>query len=140
MSYLLRRAREGASLGPSGGRVTRVLVVDDEAVIRGMMERLLAGKGYAVTAARDAEEAVTLAEQGAAFDVLVTDIVMPGMDGITLAKRLCEQFPSLRVVLVSGHADEASLCDVDPQWAFVRKPFDAKGLLEAVEPAGGDGR
>lgn len=109
-----------------------MLVVDDEAVIREMMERVLARGGCDVVVARDAQEALVLAEQGPPPDVLISDVVMPGMDGIELARRLSARFPSLRVVLVSGHADATHLCAMNPRWIFVRKPFDAKGLLRAV--------
>ncbi|RME26882.1 MAG: response regulator, partial [Deltaproteobacteria bacterium] len=120
---------------PIVGRARRVLVVEDEEAIREMIRTELADRGYqtrAVASAEDALAAIDAAEQP--FDALVTDVVMPGMDGITLAHQLCERFPRLSVVIVSGFIPER-VDDLDPAWQVVHKPFQIEQLATALRRA-----
>ncbi len=121
--------------GPITGRSRRVLVVDDEEAIREMIRSELATRGYQTTAADSAEQALAIVDAAVdSFDALVTDVVMPGMDGVTLAHQLCDRFPELCVVIVSGfipeHAD-----DLDPAWQSVAKPFQIEHLATALRRA-----
>jgi CheY-like chemotaxis protein len=85
--------------------VARILVADDELALRSFVARALAGAGHEVAEAEDGSEA--LAKLAAApYDLLLSDIVMPGMDGIELALIATHRQPNLRVLLMSGHADQ----------------------------------
>src|ERR1700741_5025445 len=86
-------------------RPTRVLVVDDEEPVRRFVERVLSEAGYVTTVANDGTDAVFLAGNGAPFDILVTDLVMPEMSGDELARRLRQNDPSLKVLYLTGFSD-----------------------------------
>jgi CheY-like chemotaxis protein len=83
-----------------------VLVVEDEASVRRLTRRALEAAGFRVLEAEDGAQALRLAE-GALLDLVVTDIVMPGMSGVELAERIAPSHPGLPVLFVSGYADEA---------------------------------
>jgi CheY-like chemotaxis protein len=85
----------------------RVLVVDDDPVVAKSIDRVLSGKGYAVITARDGPEALDKLAHGA-YDAVFTDIRMPGMDGVEVAKRIKETQPWLPVVIVTGYGSPAS--------------------------------
>ena len=119
----------------AGAGEQSVLVVEDEDEIREIIRAELSFRGYTVLAAASAEEALDLLSQrGAPVDLLVTDVVMGSMDGISLATRLCAQHPQLRVVIASGfipqHNDHLS-----PSWERLNKPFTAEQLATAVRRA-----
>jgi CheY-like chemotaxis protein len=103
----------------------RVLVVEDEVLIRMMMSESLRQAGCEVVEASDAEEALAVAPEP---DVLVTDVKMPGaVDGLELASRMRRARPDLKVVITSGHAlaqNAAGLADV-----FLPKPFALEQLV-----------
>jgi CheY-like chemotaxis protein len=96
------------------------LLVDDEELVRASTADMLAEMGYAVVQAVSAEEALKLVEEGLAPDVLVTDYLMPGMNGNDLAHELRCRWPALPVLLVSGFADAESIA---PDFARLVKPF-----------------
>ena len=109
-----------------------VLVADDDATVLTLTCRLLASWGYQILPARNGPEALTLAESSATpVSLLVTDIEMPQMTGISLWKNMVRQFPSVQVVFMSGNTRSA---DVDGA-AFVAKPFVPADLRRAVERA-----
>jgi CheY-like chemotaxis protein len=85
--------------------MARILLADDDATVRDLVERVLVAGGHGVVVAQDGQEALALVEGGAAIDVLVTDVQMPGLDGISLAKRLRASRPALRVLLMSGYPE-----------------------------------
>ncbi|MGI3779107.1 MAG: response regulator, partial [Janthinobacterium lividum] len=103
----------------------RVLLVEDNEMVRFSMDAMLSDLGYVVAAAGDADEAMGLAKDKP--DVLVTDLGLPGMDGVTLARRLRAARPSLRVVVASGRPGE------EPGMVWLQKPFDLERLRRAVE-------
>lgn len=110
-----------------------VLVVDDEPLARQGMTRSLVFAGYDVMDAEDGPAALALwAEHRDAIDVLVTDLLMVGLDGLELAAALREDRPELPVVLVSGYTDTNVVPD---DVVFVGKPFTPQVLLDAVEAA-----
>jgi PAS domain S-box-containing protein len=112
----------------------RVLVVEDQEPVRRQACRILAAHGYDVDEAGAAEEAL---EGWRPVDVLVTDIVMPGMTGQQLAQVALERNPDLRVVYMSGHTDDVLVRNGARarNIAFVQKPFTRASLLRAVEDA-----
>jgi signal transduction histidine kinase/CheY-like chemotaxis protein len=114
--------RSETETAPEPGRGEHVLVVDDEQVVRELVARLLGEAGYRVSVAGSGKEALALDEP---FDVLLTDVVMPGLDGPTLAERL----GATRVVYMSGYDQEALITADAP---FLQKPFATDDLLRAV--------
>ena len=113
----------------------RVLVVEDEENVRRVLERALRGGQWVVFVASGADEAGRVADEHGPFDVLVTDIVMPDVDGHELARRLRERWPSLRVLFVSGYTQEFPFKDQphDHGVDFLQKPFRPSDLANAVQ-------
>jgi CheY-like chemotaxis protein len=114
-----------------------VLLVDDDASVRDLVGLVLADDGYDVTAAADGVEALELA-RGRTFDLLVTDTVMPSMDGFELAAELIRTTPELRVLFTSGFAAVArdAAAGLGPRVGFLGKPFTNAELLAAVGALG----
>jgi two-component system, cell cycle sensor histidine kinase and response regulator CckA len=118
-------------------RLARVLIVDDEETILRLVQRVLSGAAYDTFATTEPTTALALGSSGRVFDLLVTDLMMPGMQGDELARRLRLHRPDLKVLYLTGFADR--LFDVRTTlWeneAFVEKPVTPNGLLEAVSLA-----
>ncbi len=112
-----------------------VLLVEDEAPVRAFAARALRLRGYTVIEAETAEDALHMLEDDTmAVDVFVTDVVMPGMDGPTWVRIARENRPDVRVVFVSGYAEDAFDGDNDmiPNSVFLPKPFSLSDLTETV--------
>ena len=112
---------------------TRVLVVEDEDVIRGLVDQVLRGEGYEVLLAADGDEAIALAGSNR-VDVLLTDLTMPGIGGHELADRLRAGAPALKVLFMSGFAEgnDFSTSALPPATAFLEKPFTFTMLSERM--------
>lgn len=110
-----------------------ILVVEDERWVRELAVRALRAHGYKVRSAATGEEALSIAATGP-VDVLVTDVVMPGMNGRELADRLQETRPALQVVYMSGYAEHSVVRQgvIEPGIAFVGKPFEPDRLARMV--------
>ena len=112
------------------GRGETVLVVEDADAVRVLTGRILYAAGYQVVSV---ESGAVALERLDAADVLVTDVVMPGMSGVELAVTARERRPELPVVFVSGYTGDTSIAGSDdPATAFLAKPFDGDDLLRAV--------
>ena len=113
-----------------------ILVADDEAIIRKVLFEVLSGEGYRVTLAKDGQESL---EQMArhCFDLLITDVHMPRLDGIGLLRRMKKDGRGEKVILITGNpmADSYSEKDLQTVFSLVRKPFRIQGLLSAVAAA-----
>lgn len=109
---------------------------DDPDMCQALAQTLELG-GYGVTAFQNAEAVIHDIETGSRPDVLITDLKMPGIDGITLLDRVLSMDPELPVVLISGHADIAAAVRAMQQGAhdFIEKPFPSEQLLEVVNNA-----
>ncbi|GIE36553.1 hypothetical protein Ait01nite_095980 [Actinoplanes italicus] len=132
---LERPGPPGTATRDATGEVT-VLLVDDDEPLRGAAERFIAKGGYRVLTAGCGAEALRLAEEYAGpIHCLVTDVMMPGIDGRQLAHRVLELRPEARVVFISGFA-EALLADdgttLEPGRPVVAKPFTGAQLREAI--------
>jgi PAS domain S-box-containing protein len=118
---------------PLGGAET-VLLVEDDAAIRALLRTTLASAGYTVLEAGDGEEALAVAAaHGGALDLLVTDVVMPRMRGVELARRLGEAHPRMAVLYMSGYAETFHQSGPEePGGTFMQKPFSPDVLLERM--------
>lgn len=115
-----------------------VMLVEDEQTVRDMTSRLLTRAGYKVVALSDAPSALDHVRTGRRdIDVLVTDVVMPGMSGLALAERITERYPSMGLVLISGYlAESLDLRAIAARGArFVSKPVASHEFLAAVDDA-----
>ncbi len=113
----------------------RLLVVDDEDSVRGVVARMLQGEGYEVLGARDGAEALNYLEQvGGSVDLVITDLVMPVMGGRELTSELRRLYPNLSVVWMSGHPREIELRSADQtkEMAFLQKPIPPRVLSETI--------
>jgi two-component system cell cycle sensor histidine kinase/response regulator CckA len=112
----------------------KVLLVEDEDMVRTVVERALTRAGYEVTACASGEEGLAaLAESGAAFDLVVSDVVMPGMDGPALMRAIRARYPKMPVLFMSGFAEEQLRRDIDmPDMHFIAKPFSVAALSDKV--------
>lgn len=122
---------------PDGGRDRgreRILLVEDEEGVRKMARAILEEKGYSVAIASDGNEALAwFRDHRGEVDLLLTDIVMPGMNGRELAVIIRGLKPDLRVVFISGYTeDEAVLKDLDSGSAFQPKPFTPEALAHII--------
>jgi CheY-like chemotaxis protein/anti-sigma regulatory factor (Ser/Thr protein kinase) len=110
----------------------KVLLVEDNARIAEVTVPLLEDLGLTPIWAPDAEDAlVKLQEQGAHFDIVLTDVVMPGMSGIALARLIAQRFPGLPVVLTSGYSDDLT-AGQGGEFDLIQKPYSRKGLISAL--------
>jgi len=120
----------------AGGRT--ILLVEDNEAVRRFARRALMRQGYEVLEAGTGDDALRLAgDHPGAIDLLLTDVVMPGMSGPELAKRLAAVRPRLKIVYMSGYPDDAigSHGVLDPDVAFVPKPFTSDTLAQKVREA-----
>jgi two-component system, cell cycle sensor histidine kinase and response regulator CckA len=126
-----------------GARTGRILVVEDDSGVRRFASRVLEGAGYEVLTAVDGVSAIEAAA-GADVQLVLTDVVMPGMSGREVAAALSASQPGVRVLYMSGHTDKGIVHDgvLEPDVSFLAKPFTAQALLAAVESVmaqGGEG-
>jgi len=114
----------------------KILFVEDEDAVRGVAARLLRARGYEVIEASDGEEALQLAEDHAGtIDMLISDVIMPGMDGPTLLKKARGYLGSAPVMFISGYAEAefSDLLEGETGVTFLPKPVDIKTLAERVK-------
>ncbi|WP_086735907.1 hybrid sensor histidine kinase/response regulator [Erythrobacter colymbi] len=129
------RKREAAPLVSSdwsaGGKV---LLVEDEDMVRTVAERALTRAGYEVTACANGEEGLAaILEGSASFDIVVSDVVMPGMDGPAMVRAIRAKLPKMPVLFMSGYAEEQLRRDIDiPDMHFIAKPFSVASIGDKV--------
>jgi CheY-like chemotaxis protein len=112
-----------------------ILLVDDEEIVLRFSARVLTKEGFRVLSARSGHDALETAQViNNAIDLLVTDVMMPGMNGCQLAETLLARRRSLRVLLMSGYAENVLATNVGlvPGAAFLSKPFKPKALVTKV--------
>ncbi|MCZ6720850.1 MAG: response regulator [Proteobacteria bacterium] len=116
--------------------MARILVADDEASVREFIVRALRTRGHQVTVAGDGAEALERLEQKS-YDLLLTDIVMPVLDGIALALKASKEYPSLRIILMTGFAAELQrVRNLDALFhGLITKPFGLDEICDAVDKA-----
>ena len=118
----------------------RILLVEDEDAVRTFSQRALANKGYEVLTADSGESALTVFEnlQNKKIDLLVTDVVMPHMDGPTLAKNIRALSPDLKIIFMSGYTEDKLKDHMGDNIWFLPKPFTLKQLAEKVKEVLGE--
>ncbi len=112
-----------------------VLLVEDEGQVRGLAREILETCGYRVLEAACAEEAISIYENlDCPVDLVITDVVMPGLSGRQLAERLREVSPGLRVIYMSGYTNDAVVQRgvMEASAEFLQKPFTAASLARKV--------
>ncbi len=116
----------------------RILVVDDESYVRDLLRRVLARRGHEVDVAADGGAALELLE-GEDYDLVLTDVVMPGIDGFELLRRVKSAYPSVKVIVLTGYARKQSISDFLLYGAdeYLSKPFQVQALLDSVERIAG---
>jgi signal transduction histidine kinase len=117
------------------GEPATILVVEDEADVRELVADILTATGYRVLSASNGADAFQLcAHHAGAIDLLLTDVVMPGMSGHELAVQIMQQWPRVKVLYMSGYTDEilGRYGIVDPSLAFLEKPFAPGSLTRKV--------
>ena len=114
----------------------RVLLVEDEDTVRAVAERALTRAGYEVTTASDGEEGFEYVRLGRHYDLVVSDVVMPTMDGPAMARQIRQLRPDLPVVFMSGYAEEQLRREIDiPNMHFLAKPFSVQQIADCAEKA-----
>ena len=125
------------------GAGERILLVEDEEPIRHITSKMLKDCNYEVYTAESAEEALDIcSRKSGTLDLILSDVVLPGMSGVDLAEHVNEIYPELKIILSSGYADEKSQLDIIEKkgYAFVQKPYTAGVLLRIVREILTDGR
>ena len=138
--YLPRTGAAPARVAPSVRRDDRpaggtILVVEDEAGVRRALQRMLFAEGYTVVTAANGAEALDLfAARGNDFDLLITDLVMPAMDGRELARQCCALHRGLKVIYISGYTRDSLLSQqtFEEGMEFLEKPFTNDVILERI--------
>lgn len=127
-------AAEDLTQTPENIENTRILFVDDENSVRTFALRALRKKGYDVVGCNSAENALETLQTDQNFQLLITDMVMPGLNGIELAKQVLELFPDIKIILASGYSEDilkGEFADID-NLSFIPKPFSLSDLTQKV--------
>jgi FixJ family two-component response regulator len=116
-------------------------VVDDEASMRQLIELVLQKEGWKVQTANGAEAALECVKAaGRPPSLVICDVLMPGIDGLELMRRMCGRFAGLDVIFISGHLSDVSWWPTDlREHRFLAKPFENAQLIAAVDEAIADG-
>lgn len=112
-----------------------ILVVEDEASLQDLARTILEGQGYSVTTAANGQEALAAADNDdKPFDLLLTDVIMPGISGRVLADQLSKKYPALKVLYMSGYTDNAIVHYgiLEPGIEFIQKPFSPVALSRKI--------
>jgi two-component system, cell cycle sensor histidine kinase and response regulator CckA len=110
-----------------------ILLVEDEDMVRQVAERALTRQGYTVVTAANGEQGLAKLAQAERVDLLISDVVMPGMDGPAMVRVARAEYPALPVLFMSGYAEEQLRKSIDiDQVAFLAKPFSVSELAEAA--------
>jgi len=113
-----------------------VLLVEDEPMVRGVAERALTRHGYRVITADNGEDALQVLATGEEIALLISDVVMPAMDGPTMVREARKTRPDLKILFMSGYAEEQLRKSIDiDNVAFLPKPFSVQELAEAARRA-----
>jgi len=133
LSEHMPEARQRRAANSSDELTGRLLYVEDNAQIAEITCMMMEDMGLEIVRAASAEEALRVAGEGdLQFDMVLTDVVMPGLSGVQLARRLNQRWPDLPVVLVSGFSEEIA-AGYGAQYELLRKPFTRGALLDTLQ-------
>jgi two-component system cell cycle sensor histidine kinase/response regulator CckA len=113
-----------------------ILLVEDETPVRIFAAHALMNKGYTVLEAEDGESALQIVDHsGVDIDVIITDVIMPGINGPTMIEEVAQKFPHIKVIFISGYAEDAFIKSygTDNKFNFLAKPFTLKQLATKVK-------
>ena len=122
------------ALAPVGGRGERLLLVEDEPLVRKLFEQLLTRAGYQVSSSLSSDSALELVKGSRPFNIIVTDVVMPGLSGPQLAARIEEACGITPTIFISGYTEDPAMraSALKPHQRFMSKPFAPEELLTAI--------
>jgi two-component system, cell cycle sensor histidine kinase and response regulator CckA len=124
-----KNKEDGGELWGSG----TILLVEDETMVRAVAERALTRHGYTVLAAENGEAALEILSREEKVDLMISDVVMPTMDGPTTVREARKTHPDLPILFISGYAEEQLRKSIDlERVAFLAKPFSVQNLAEAA--------
>ena len=111
-----------------------ILVVDDEEALRALAGEMLAYLGFSVETAASGEEAVERFLRGPAPDLVILDVIMPGIGGIEAFRRILKAAPTQKVLIATGFADRSAMEELEAQGAsgFIQKPYRMEALADRV--------
>ncbi len=114
----------------------RILVIDDESIVRMSCNRALSPEGYEVVSAQNGSEGLKILEEGQ-FDIVLTDLKMPDIDGIEVLRKIKEKWPETEVIIITGYqtVDTAVKSIKLGAFDYVEKPFTPDTLIAAVSDA-----
>lgn len=132
IASLKRKETEEKEEGVKGGR-EHILIVEDDEGVRSLLKEVLTSLGYRVTEAGDGGEALRLVEEDG-FDLVITDVIMPGMDGRRLYETLKGRFTEIKVIFISGYAEDIIHKHgvMEKDIPFLEKPFTLKKIAAKV--------
>jgi len=111
-----------------------VLLVDDDEAVRGFVSRILKEQGYNILEAGDGAEALELVStHEGQIDLLLTDVIMPRVNGFALATRLLKDRSKMAVLYMSGYMESSMVAAKDSKAVLLHKPFNSKHLVSAVQ-------
>lgn len=117
----------------SVGNLGTILLVDDDEALRHFVRRILIEHGFRVIEASDGAEALDVASGYAEpLDLLLTDVIMPKVNGLALAQRLLQERPGISVLYISGFVEGSMLLAKHPKSILLQKPFTQHALIAAV--------
>ncbi len=123
-----KAAEQGA-----GGSTGRLLYIEDNLEIAEITCMMLEDLGLEIVVGGSAEEALRIVdEQDAPFDIVLTDVVLPGLSGVQLARRLNRRWPKMPIILVTGFSEELAL-GYEGRYELLRKPFTRGALLDSLQ-------
>ena len=124
-----------SGIRPATARARRVLLVEDEDMVRKVLSRMLAVRGLQVHAAASGAEALALFDAPGTepFDLLVTDLMMPDGGGLSVARNLSERHPGRKVLFVSGYSSAETEGWEPEQYRFLTKPFGSAELARVID-------
>ena len=115
------------------GNPATILLVDDDEALRRFVQRTLIQQGFHTIEASDGAEALEVASAFAdPIDLLLTDVIMPKVNGLVLTQRLLQDRPGIGVLYMSGHVEKSMLLATHPESILIQKPFTPDALIAAV--------
>ena len=122
---------ESKTAAVSAKRPERILIVDDDAIVRGTLVQQIEAEGYAVLSAASGTEALAMLDRGEAVDLVLADLSMPGMDGERLINEARRRRPLLPAILLTGFAPNAEIA-MDSVFIVLGKPIEGKILAQRM--------